>query len=895
MEKDFSKYSNWYNLGLNDIYSKLSSSKDGITEDDAKKRLDKCGKNSIASHKKIGPLKILLNQFKDFFVLILFFAFLISFSLGEYVDGFLILFVIVFDALLGFIQDFKAEKSIEALNSLMSLKSVVLRNKKRTEIDSEDLVSGDVVFLDTGAKVPADLRIIEGSNIEADESILTGESVSVEKIVEVLIGKKQVADQHNMLFSGTVITKGTCTGIVVETGFKTEIGKISKKLSDIKEEETPLQKGLSSFAKKIGIVVVLICMCVFILNALRGVDIIDSLFVSLSLAVAAVPQSLPAVVTISLAIGVKWMSKNNALVRKLSSVETLGCTTVICTDKTGTLTKNEMTVTKVYMSGKNIDVFGTGYDINGNFTLKGKKYSSTDLKKLLEISCLCNNSSIDFKNQKLIGDPTEVSLLVSSKKYGIDFNELQKYNKRIDEVPFDSDRKMMSTVHKKGKKTFVCTKGSIQSVLLVCNKVLYNGKVVSFTQKLKNDFLKKNDFYADNALRVLSFAYKDITSKTKKKDYEKDLIFVGIVAMIDPPRVEVKDMIKEANKAGIKVVMITGDNVNTAKAIGREVGILGDAVSGDDISKLSDDELLRRIEDITIYARVSPSDKLRIVTLLQSKGHVVSMTGDGVNDALALKKSDIGVAMGLRGCDVAKESASMILTDDSFKSIVLAVKEGRRIFDNIRKFIGYMISSNMMEILVVLSCAIIGLPLPLTAVQLLFINIFTDGAPAIAMGFDPSSKNVMERKPRKKSEGVIDERMKISIFFISILSSVLILTLYWILDPFENYRVAQTSVFATIVVFEMVKLFIIRKIYDHSLFDNKYLFPSMLISIIGLLVLLYVPLVSSWFKLVPLFIEIPIILFFLCIFLAINVIFLHILKKHFKENNFNLQSDVITN
>lgn len=873
----------WYNLELKDVYSKLSSSKNGLTGDEVKKRLERFGENSILSQNKISPLKIFLNQFKDFFVLILFFAVIISVSLGEIVDGILISFVILFSAILGFIQDFKAEKSIEALNKLMSLKSVVIRDGKKTEIDSSKLVPGDVVFLDTGSKIPSDLRIIEGANIEVDESILTGESVPVEKIIEVLKGKKQVADQHNMLFSGTVITKGTCIGIVVETGFKTEIGKISKGLSEIKQTETPLQVNLEKFGKKIGIAIILICMCVFILNAVKGYDIIESLLVALSLAVAAVPESLPAVVTVALALGVRWMSKNNALIRKLSAVETLGCTSVICTDKTGTLTKNEMTVKNVYLSGKDIEVTGTGYDIKGEFLFKKKRYSSSDLNLLLEISSLCNNSSIDFSSQKLVGDPTEAALLVSSKKYGIDFKLLQKQNERKDEVPFDSDRKMMTTVHKSKNKLFVCTKGSIQSTIPVCNKVLYNGKIVSFTKKMKDEFLKKNDYYANNALRVLSFAYKCVPIKTKKTDFEKDLIFVGIVAMIDPPRVEVKDMIEQAHQAGIKVVMITGDNLNTALAIGKEVGIHGEGISGDQLSKLNDNELLARIEDISIYARVSPSDKLRIVTLLQMKGHVVSMTGDGVNDALALKKSDIGVAMGIRGCDVAKDASSMVLLDDSFKSIVLAIKEGRRIFDNIRKFIGYMLSSNIVEVLVVFLCAIIGFPVPLTAVQLLFINIFTDGIPVLAMGFDPASPNVMKRKPRPKSEGVINEKLKVSMFFVSIMATICLMVLYYLSDPFNSYMRAQTVLFCGLIIFEMAKINIFRKLYGLSLFQNKKVLMSMCLSLFGMILLLYVPLFSEWFKITMITYEFLWIFAAVFFFLLSAEIFFFFLKRHYGE------------
>ncbi|MFA6089992.1 MAG: cation-translocating P-type ATPase, partial [Candidatus Woesearchaeota archaeon] len=861
---NFKKIS-WYNLEIKEICDKLRSSEAGLSDREAKDTLMCVGENSILTKNKISIISILANQFKSFFIFILFFAALLSLSLKEYVDASVIIFIISIGAVIGFIQDLKAEKSIESLNKLTSLKAIVVRkdenNKSNTvEIYAKELVPGDIVLLDTGSKIPADLRIIESNNLEIDESILTGESVPVEKSACNLKNNVILSLRKNMLYSGTIVTKGTAKAIVVETGLKTEIGKISKELNEIEEQHTPLQHSLDVFGKRIGIAVIIVCLFVFLTNTLRGYDFITSLLVAISLAVAAVPESLPAVVTISLSIGVRWLSKNNALVRKLSAVETLGCTSVICTDKTGTLTKNEMTVTQLFIGGKDISVTGKGYDSKGDFILSGKKIDITnnkEVKKIMEISSLCNNSSINFSNQEFTGDPTEVSLLVLAKKGNVDYCKCLEKQKRIIELPFDSVRKMMTTVNSTSSKGkyITCTKGAVQNILPKCKKILLNGKVISLTEKMRKEILKQNDKYADNALRVLSFAYKEtklLKNKENKEKYEQDLIFVGLVAMMDPPRIEVKDMITHAHEAGIKIIMITGDNINTAKAIGREVGIIGDAISGDELEKMSDEILNKRIDDIAIFARVSPSDKLRIVEILQKKGHVVSMTGDGVNDALALKKSDIGVAMGIRGCDVAKESASIILVDDSFKSIVLAIKEGRRIFDNIRKVVGYVLSLNIVEVLIVSLCAVVGLPMPLLAIQLLILNILLETGPAISLSNDPARKDIMGFSPRKKSEGIIDEKMKVMILFIAIMTTICCFTMYYFSDPYNHYMRAQSVLFAMLVIFEMAKLYIIRKQYGLSFFSNKILIGAIMFALSSLAILLYVPFFSAKAKLVPL-------------------------------------------
>jgi len=831
----------FYDLDFKGVFFKLNSSEKGLTNKEADSRLVQFGKNKLKEGKKISSLQIFLNQFKSFIVWILIVATILSFLIHEVLDASVILLIIILNGVFGWIQEFKAEKSIEALKKMTSLKSVVLRNNRKIEIFSENLVPGDIIFLEEGSKIPADCRILESNSLEVIEGSLTGESVPVSKISDVLKSGLVVNDQKNMLFSSTVVAKGNCKAIVVKTGMDTEIGKIAKMIHDEGEEITPLQKSLDAFGKKLGILTIFIAVIIFIIRLLFNLNKMDfvlnlseSFLISIALAVAAIPEGLPAVVTISLAFGVRRLVKRNSLIRKLSSVETLGSTSVICSDKTGTLTKNEMTVKKIFVDNKIIDVEGTGYSPKGSFLFSGDEFKENSLSLLLKIGMLCNNATLlkDKGSWKVLGDPTEGSLLVSGKKYGLkeeDFNE-----KRYDEVPFSSETKMMYTLHRKGSRKIAYVKGATEEVLKKCNRYVENGKIKFLTNSIRKKILKQNEDFAKNALRILGFAYKPFTSNS----YEKDLIFVGLQAMIDPPREEVKGSISLCKDAGIKVVMITGDYIVTAKAIGKQLGIEGEAISCSDIK--FDAKFEKNIEQYGVYARVDPESKLKIVGILKKKGYVVAMTGDGVNDAPALKKADIGVGMGITGTDVAKEASDLVLTDDNFASIVSTVEEGRGIYDNIQKFISYLLSSNFAEILVILFATILGMPLPLTAIQLLWINLVTDGLPAVALGVDPLAKDIMKRKPRPRNERILNRRSLSSILFVGFVISVFVLIIFKL--NIGDVVKAQTMAFSSLVVFEIIRLEMIRSDYKLSMFSNKFLILAVFLSFLLQLMVIYTPL-----------------------------------------------------
>ncbi len=702
-------------------------------------------------------------------------------------------------------------------------------------------------MLEVGQKVPADCRIVLLHNLQTQEASLTGESTPVEKIIEAIKGHKVIANQKNMVFAGTVVTKGRANAIVTGTGMKTEIGTIAKHIQAVGQKTTHLQKKLASLGHLLGVLTIIICVLVVLGGVLKGGHILEWLIIGVSLAVAAIPEGLPAVVTISLALGVQRMVKRNALIRKLPSVETLGATTVICTDKTGTLTKNEMTVRKVYLNKSIIDITGGGYAPEGKFLKGNKPYKSKDIELLLKIGALCNDSNIISK--KVIGDPTEACLLVSAKKYGYNLHNLRKEMPRKDEIAFSSERKMMSTLHKEGKKHYVFSKGAPELVLNKCAKILENGKVRKITKKDINNIIKTNKEFASKALRVLGFAYKE----SKKLD-EKGLVFVGLQAMIDPPREEVKIAVKKCEDAGIRVIMITGDYELTAKAIGEELGIRGESINGEELRKVKD--LSAIIHKVSIFARVNPEDKLKIVDALQKKGDVVAMTGDGVNDAPALKKADIGIAMGIAGTDVAKEASDMILTDDNFASIVGAVEEGRGIFTNIKKFVAYLLSANMGEVLILFIAMIIGYKfggapvLPLIAIQILWINLVTDGLPALALGVDPIGEGVMNLAPRNPKEPIISKSMLALILVIGLMMTVPVLFLFGKYVQ-TSLATAQTMSFTLVVLFELLVVYAIRKNYGAAFFSNMYLFAAVIGSLLLQLAVIYTP-ISSIFRTAPL-------------------------------------------
>ncbi len=839
----------YYQKTADETLSSLNSSRKGLSSEEAAKRLQQYGLNEIKEGKRTSPFEILLNQFKSFLIMILIAATLISLFVGEYIDALVIFVILVLNAILGFVQEYKAEKSIEALKKLSALKAAVLRNNEVEAIDAANLVPGDIIILETGAKIPADGRIIEAVNFKTQEATLTGESMPVRKDAKVISEKKQVAEQCNMAFAGTIVTDGRAKVVVASTGMATEFGKIAAMIQELKPELTPLQKKLKQLGQWLGSITLAICLFVIIGSFLHGINIYNSFLIGLSLAVAAVPEGLPAVVTISLALGVRRMVKKNALIRKLPSVETLGSTTVICTDKTGTLTCNEMTVRKIYVDNKIINATGTGYNDKGEFLFNGKKFSSDDLTLILKMGCLNNNSRLHGNN--LIGDPTEGALTVSALKAGIRKESLEKKWQRIDEITFSSERKRMTTIHETENGKIAIMKGAPEVVLGLCSKFLVDGKIKQLSAQNIKNILNINEDFASSALRVIGFAYKKLSSneQANMKGIEKDMVFAGLQAMIDPPRYEVREAVKKCGEAGIKVVMITGDSEATAKAIAEEIGIIGDSITGEELDNLKD--LSGIVDNTAIYARVNPEHKLKIIGALKKKGHIVAMTGDGVNDAPALKKADIGIAMGIAGTDVAKEASHMILTDDNFASIVNAVEEGRGVYENIRKFFAFLISGNMGEVIIIFMAVLFGFPLPLTATQILLINLVTDGLPATALSVDPFEPGSMKQKPRKPNDKIYKGMAPYIVFYPILMFCATFFVFGASIFNGEGIVIAQTKAFIVIAMFELYQAFSCRSVnYPLSrvgFFKNKWLILSVLVSFLAVIAVVYIPALQKVF------------------------------------------------
>lgn len=833
---------------LKDIYQELKSSEKGLTEEEAKKRIEEYGLNEIKEKKPISPLKIFLNQFHSFIVYILITALAISIFIGEEIDAIVIGAILILNAIMGFIQEYKAEKAIQALKKMASLKAKVIRDGKEQKIESSQLVPGDIILLETGDKVPADARLIEISELRTQEAALTGESTPVKKALGTLDEKTPVADRYNMLFSSTIVIKGRGKAIVTETGMNSEIGKIAEMIQTTETILTPLQIKLEQLGKFLGIIVIIIATIIFLFGiSLAGLSAAEMFIASVALAVAAIPEGLPAVVTISLALGVQRMIKRNALVRKLPSVETLGSTTVICSDKTGTLTCNEMTVKKLYVNNKIIDVSGEGYSTEGHFHIGKKILKPDDFSLLLQIGDLCNDAKL-YK-EETIGDPTELALIVSAEKAGLKKEELELKYPREGEIQFTSERKMMSTFHKINKKEVIYTKGAPDIILEKCDRIWINGEIERLTNQDKKGILGINERFAENALRVLGFAYKE-GSLT-----EKELIFVGLQAMIDPPRPEVKEAIKKCRKAGIKVIMITGDHITTAKAIAKELGIEGKAIEGKELEKIED--LHKHVEEITIYGRVNPEHKTKIIDALRKREHIIAMTGDGVNDAPALKKADIGIAMGITGTDVSKEASHMILVDDNFASIVNAIEEGRSIYSNIKKFVEYLLSSNLGEVLTIfiaiIFSAFFGNALPLLAIQILWINLVTDGLPALALSVDPAEKDVMEKSPRAPKEKILSKDV---ITRMIIIGAIMMIGTLFIFESYlsKNLQYAQTMAFCTLMMFQMFNVLNCRSesrsLFEIGFLSNKWLIGAIITSVLLQIAVVHTPL-AVLFKTTP--------------------------------------------
>jgi Ca2+-transporting ATPase len=769
--------SEWYSMEKKQLLESLKATEKGLSTEEAERRLKEFGPNELVEKKGVTPLQIFLGQFKDIFVIMLLIAIGISVAISEFVDAATIGAIVFLNAVVGFVQEYRSEKAMEAMKQLTAPKARVMRDGTEMFIPSKEVVPGDIVLLEAGDRIPADARLLEVVDLKTDEAILTGESTAVDKKDVVLNPKTAVADRKNSVFMATHITYGRGKAIIASTGMKTEFGKVAEMVQAVETVETPLKQKLTTFAKKLGMIIIAVCAIIFILELYElfvlGTssigEIINAFETAIALAVSAVPEGLPAVVTVSLALGARELAKRNALIRKLSSAETLGATDIICSDKTGTLTKGEMTVRKIYVDNKMIDVTGAGYEPKGEFLLNGVPIDpkdDKDLTLLLKAGTLCSNATYD--GTKVLGDTTEGALIVAAAKAGIKKEHLDTCHSRLQEVPFTSERKRMTTAHKSPDgDVFSYVKGAVEILLDHSGHILKGGKIIKLSQKEKEQILKTNEEMANQALRVLAISYKELpkteTGKYDEEELEHNLVFVGLAGMIDPPRAEAKGAIELCRKAGIKTVMITGDHKLTAVAIAKELGIMENesdmALTGAELDKMSDEEFDKIVEEVSVYARVSPEHKLRIVRALKKKGHIVAMTGDGVNDAPALKQADIGIAMGITGTDVTREAADMVLADDNFATIVTAVEGGRAIYDNIRKFSFFLLRSNFDELLVIGVFALMGLPLPLSAGMILWINLVTDGGPALALSLDPPQEDLMSRPPRDPREGILYGRI----------------------------------------------------------------------------------------------------------------------------------------
>jgi len=857
----------WYKISKEDLISSLETDpQSGLTDDEVKKRISKYGTNELKEEEKKSFLSKLLAQFSDFLILILIGAALISFFVGEGKDAVVILAIVILNALLGLYQEGKAEKALEALKKMASPTAKVIRNGHLTEVPASTLVPGDIVSLDAGDIIPADLRLLESSNLKVEEASLTGESVPVEKDSEALYQEDiSLGDRKNMLYMSTSITYGRGKGVVVETGHNTEIGKIATMIQTYEDETTPLQKQLNRLGKFLGITTIIICIVVFLIGLLQGRELLEMFMVSISLAVAAIPEGLPAIVTIVLALGMNKMVKRHAIVKKLLAVETLGSTTVICSDKTGTLTQNEMTVVKLYTDGKVIDVTGTGYDIKGEFKIEDNRVKDTEfLNTLLNIAVLANDADLEKTEDgyKVIGDPTEGALITLAAKGNIQKSTANEKYPRIEEIPFDSARKMMTTFHKNflPGKVVSFTKGAPDIVIDRCSKIKVSGEILDFNDEMKKEVLEVNSSFSKDALRVLALAYREydeLPEEISPDNNEVDMIFVGLVGMIDPARPEAKEAIRKCKEAGIKTIMITGDYKETAFAIAKELGMaesIDEAIMGDELNKISDEELKEVVKRVKVFARVSPEHKVRIVTALKENGEIAAMTGDGVNDALALKKADIGVSMGITGTDVAKNTAEMILTDDNFASIVSAVEEGRIIYSNIKKFVAFLLSCNIGEILLVFTSILLNLPVPLLAIQLLWLNLVTDSFPALALGVEKGDPDIMKIPPRDTKEPILTKSMLRGIILQSLAIAIASLLSYrWGLMAYGGDLIkARTIVFTSLITAELLRAFSSRSqkytLFNIGLFTNKTMVFAVLISFTLLLLVVYVPFLQPIFN-----------------------------------------------
>jgi len=849
---------NWHQKDIKEVFEYLKSSSEGLSSDDAAKRLDEYGPNVLQESRKKTPFMMFLDQFRDFMIMILMAAAVVSGMMGEVSDTIAIVVIVILNAIIGFVQEYRAEKAMRALKEMAAPTALVFRDRKPVDINASELVPGDVVLLEAGRIVPADMRLTEAAQIRIEEAALTGESVPVDKTAETLSGGSiPLGDRRNMAFKGTTVSYGRGSGIVISTGMKTELGKIAAMLQGEEEVKTPLQKRLARFGQRLGLAVLAICAVVFITGLLRGEQPLIMFLTAVSLAVAAIPEALPAVVTISLALGAKKMVRQNALVRKLPAVETLGSVTYICSDKTGTLTLNRMTVEEIYVNGK---------------TLKSpdeQELSSPGPQPAeLFYAMALNNDAVQSGDGRIMGDPTETALFEIAERRGFNKNRLERDFPRTAEIPFDSGRKCMTTFHEVRDRAAIpntriisFTKGALESVLDKSTHILYMGKTVELTDTFRRELISANDRMAGDGLRTLAFAerrWEALPGEITPETAENALTFLGLAGLMDPPREEAKEAVSMCRTAGIKPVMITGDHPLTAKNIAKRLGIISDGdgvMTGADLDRLSIDKFKERVEKIRVYARVAPEQKIKIVRALQDKGEFVAMTGDGVNDAPALKRADIGVAMGVTGTDVAKESSHMILLDDNFATIVKAVREGRRIFDNIRKFIKYTMTSNSGEIWTIFLPPFLGLPIPLLPIHILWINLVTDGLPGLALAVEPEEKGIMNKPPRHPKESIFAHGLGYHLFWVGLLmGSVSIFTQAWFMKTGETHW--QTMVFTVLSLSQMGHVLAIRSetesLFKQGLFSNRPLLGAVLLTFLLQMATIYVPFLNPVFKTAPL-------------------------------------------
>ena len=827
------------------ILREFQTTEKGLSDNEVRNRKDIFGDNALKEKKRKGILKVFLNQFKDLLVGILIVAGIIS-IITDNVESTLVIFIVIFlNAILGTVQYFKAEQSLEALRSLTAAKCKVIRNGLKQEILSKDIVPGDILFLEAGDLIAADGRIIENHSLQVNESSLTGESLAVEKNAEVLSDDEiPLSDRKNMVFGGTLVTYGRAIAVVTSTGMNSELGKIANLMENTQAKETPLQKTLDKFSGKLAIIIITICIIVFVLEIYRDESILNALMFAVALAVAAIPEALSSIVTIVLALGTEKMAKENAIIKDLKAVEGLGAVSVICSDKTGTLTQNKMTVQKVYVDNKLIE---------------GRELKKDNLahRFLINNALLCNDSvTVEGKE---IGDPTEVALVNLGEELHLDELVIREKYQRISEIPFDSDRKLMSTVNIVNNKQVLFTKGALDVLINKVNYVVDSHGIRKLNDEERKEIISVNKQLSEQGLRILAFAYKELQDKEEiTKEDENDYVFTGLISMIDPPRVESKDAVHKCIMAGIKPVMITGDHKVTAAAIAREIGIMGKddiAVEGLEIDKLNDEQLKEKVKNISVYARVSPEHKIRIVRAWQSSGEIVAMTGDGVNDAPALKQADIGVAMGITGTEVSKDAASVILTDDNFSTIVKAVENGRNIYNNIKNSIKFLLSGNLSAIIAVLYCAIINLPMPFAAVHLLFINLLTDSMPAIAIGMEKSNGNLLKEKPRGRNESILNKELLKIVAFEGIIISIFTIISFYGGNPNLNPKAASTMAFSTLCLARLFHGFNCRgnqSIFKLGITTNIYSICAFLVGVLLLSTVLFIPPLKIVFNVVSL-------------------------------------------